>query len=200
MPFLWRDQWKYQTFSDRFSYLHPNPLHLFAIPRESGTVLPLFPVTIQQSYFSNLFIYKESITNLLKLPFLELYADYYSTVKNIKSPPCIKKKSDTFSGFAVKALQRKQRSGVLCRKVACFLQIPDWSLDSGKWKIPQRMDYTLYPARDLRIIGESIHQHTGNRSKNPVCQSCHLKTFLQAAYRNIPVAIPETGLIQNNQQ
>lgn len=44
--------------SDRFSYLHPNPLHLFAIPRESGTVLPLFPVTIQQSYFSNLFIYK----------------------------------------------------------------------------------------------------------------------------------------------
>lgn len=84
MPFLWRDQWKYQTFSDRFSYLHPNPLHLFAIPRESGTVLPLFPVTIQQSYFSNLFIYKESITNLLKLPFLELYADYYSTVKEHK--------------------------------------------------------------------------------------------------------------------
>ena len=27
---------------------------------------------------------KESITNLLKLPFLELYADYYSTVKEHK--------------------------------------------------------------------------------------------------------------------
>ncbi len=57
---------------------------LFAIPRESGTVLHLFPVIIQQSHFANLFIYKESITNLLKLPFLELYADYYSTVKEHK--------------------------------------------------------------------------------------------------------------------
>ena len=35
--------------------------------------------------------------------------------------------------------------------------------------------------------------------KNPVCQSCHLKTFLQATYRNIPVAIPEQDLYKNNQ-
>ena len=69
---------------------------------------------------------KESITNLLKLPFLELYADYYSTVKEHKVTTLHKEEIGYFfSGFAVKALQRKQRSGVLCRKVACFLQIPD---------------------------------------------------------------------------
>lgn len=83
-PFLWRDQWKYQTFSDRFSYLHPNPLHLFAIPRESGTVLPLFRLLYNRATSPTYLFTKESITNLLKLPFLELYADYYSTVKEHK--------------------------------------------------------------------------------------------------------------------
>ena len=53
---------------------------------------------------------KESITNLLKLPFLELYADYYSTVKEHKVTTLHKEEIGLlFSGFAVKALTKKTK-------------------------------------------------------------------------------------------
>ena len=44
----------------------------------------IFPLTIQQSYFSNLFIYKRIYYQSAEITFLELYADYYSTVKEHK--------------------------------------------------------------------------------------------------------------------
>ena len=145
-----------------------------------------------------IYLQKNLLTNLLKLPFLELYADYYSTVKEHKVTTLHKEEIGYFFlDLLLKHYKENKEVAFYAEKV-CIVSskylTEALTLVSGK--SPQRMDYTLYPARDLRTIGESIHQHTGNRSKNPVCQSCHLKTFLQAAYRNIPVAIPKTGLIQ----
>ena len=58
---------------------------------------PLFPVTIQQSYFSNLFIYKRIYYQSAEITFSgTLCRLLQHSKRNIKSPPCIKKKSDTF--------------------------------------------------------------------------------------------------------
>ena len=69
---------------------------------------------------------KESITNLLKLPFLELYADYYSTVKEHKVTTLHKEEIGYFFlDLLLKHYKENKEVAFYAEKVACFLQIPD---------------------------------------------------------------------------
>ena len=150
------------------------------IPTPKPTASLYFRLLYNRATSPTYLFTKESITNLLKLPFLELYADYYSTVKEHKVTTLHK---EEIGYFFLDLLLKHYKEN---KEVAFYAE-----------KLHVSSKY-LTEALTL-VSGKSPKEwiiHTGNRSKNPVCQSCHLKTFLQAAYRNIPVAIPETGLIQ----